>query len=517
MKTWFELCQEFSEQESIEPRWVECLQSFAITSGHDPLHCTSFESLEDLLSRIWGTLPRRIETEICTEVDAPQAALFVRRMKTVVSVLERQAAAHSTGRLLLAGLLSRLLEIVEGTAGLPRALRVRAAVDFFYSQAALMHHCSRVPQDKIRPWSRGTEDIEFKTLRNHIEHGCIVAQTALGPQRINLLRAGQGTLHMEAVNRSKQILQRIGLAQEAQERKALVAISGGFFLYSEPNIEPPSSRGDPVGLLLNSAKVISAPVFNRATLAQAIGGDFQIQQQGLEGCRFLLRGQPTSILSVNSTELIDHGVVAFSRAWGLKAFPGAQCSVVGEQVLEISTHDPLPIPLNGYVLRFPGDSPALPPRGGNLRLWLPDWRQDWISAMAGGPLLVEDGRPLLEPRAEDFIATAPPRTFSEDETGDLNLLPRMAVGLDPAGTLYLAAVDGRNFHHALGLTLGALAELMIGLGCDRAMNLDGGSSKRMVIEGTVVDQSSTEIQDSSGIDTPQNQRPVRSALFFSSR
>jgi len=135
-------------------------------------------------------------------------------------------------------------------------------------------------------------------------------------------------------------------------------------------------------------------------------------------------------------------------------------------------------------------------------------------------LLVEEGKACSDLRAEDFVATAPPQTFSGDETGDLNLLPRLAVGLDPAGTLYLAAVDGRDFHHALGLTLGALSELMIGLGCDRAMNLDGGSSKRMVVEGQIVDRSSTEVRDNieDGLEEKaEHQRPVRSALFFSPR
>jgi exopolysaccharide biosynthesis protein len=87
----------------------------------------------------------------------------------------------------------------------------------------------------------------------------------------------------------------------------------------------------------------------------------------------------------------------------------------------------------------------------------------------------------------------------------------MAAGIDERGTLSLVAVEGRDFQHALGLTLGALSELMIGLGCTRAMNLDGGSSKRMIVSGRQVDRSSTEVLQSRD---PAPQRPVRSAVFF---
>ena len=77
------------------------------------------------------------------------------------------------------------------------------------------------------------------------------------------------------------------------------------------------------------------------------------------------------------------------------------------------------------------------------------------------------------------------------------------------------SVDGRDFHQALGLSLGGLSELMIALGCYRAVNLDGGSSKRMVVQGKTVDHSSTEVQD--GSSEGSQQRPVRTALFFSAR
>lgn len=59
--------------------------------------------------------------------------------------------------------------------------------------------------------------------------------------------------------------------------------------------------------------------------------------------------------------------------------------------------------------------------------------------------------------------------------------PRTAVGLSRDGrTLIVAVVDGRQPGHSVGLTLPELADLMIKLGADEAINLDGGGSSSFV-------------------------------------
>lgn len=69
--------------------------------------------------------------------------------------------------------------------------------------------------------------------------------------------------------------------------------------------------------------------------------------------------------------------------------------------------------------------------------------------------------------------------------------PRTAVGLSQDGrTLVLAVVDGRRTG-ASGMTCGELAALLRGLGAYHAMNLDGGGSSTMYVQGQgVVNQPS---------------------------
>jgi hypothetical protein len=60
--------------------------------------------------------------------------------------------------------------------------------------------------------------------------------------------------------------------------------------------------------------------------------------------------------------------------------------------------------------------------------------------------------------------------------------PRTAVGLNPAGTrLWVLVVDGRAPGVAVGMSYDELAAEMLRLGCDRALNMDGGGSSVMAI------------------------------------
>jgi hypothetical protein len=159
-----------------------------------------------------------------------------------------------------------------------------------------------------------------------------------------------------------------------------------------------------------------------------------------------------------------------------------------------------PIPVNGLVLGLPTDPmadelvAALAP-GTPLRFTLPVVCGEGriVAAMAGGPLLLAHGQVKIDLAAEDFGPGLPPVTFGEDATGDQNLLPRLAWGILDDHRLVAVAVDGRNVERSLGETLDGLARLLRELGCHTALNFDGGSSKRMCVEGRVVDLSTTSL------------------------
>lgn len=112
---------------------------------------------------------------------------------------------------------------------------------------------------------------------------------------------------------------------------------------------------------------------------------------------------------------------------------------------------------------------------------------DWM--VSAGPFLVHGGRTvsqeeMLQPRfAGEFRPNGPAPTRFPFDT-DKTAAPRTAMGVTPAGGLKLVVVDGRRSgEHSCGLTLRGMSELMQWVGCESAINLDGGGSSVMAIEG----------------------------------
>ena len=106
------------------------------------------------------------------------------------------------------------------------------------------------------------------------------------------------------------------------------------------------------------------------------------------------------------------------------------------------------------------------------------WADQAKIIVGGGPLLLENGQVNVRTR-EEFIA-------SDIAWGRA---PRTALGLKRDGTLLLLVVDGRS-KQSKGLTLEELAIYFLRLGARDALNLDGGGSSIMVIDGQAVNHPS---------------------------
>ena len=94
-----------------------------------------------------------------------------------------------------------------------------------------------------------------------------------------------------------------------------------------------------------------------------------------------------------------------------------------------------------------------------------------------GPLLLEDGFPS---------------TVQEDFNNSLTAVrhPRSAVGLNENGDWIFVAVDGRSGLHASGATISELTEILRSNGVSYALNLDGGGSTEIIINGKIYNSPS---------------------------
>lgn len=91
----------------------------------------------------------------------------------------------------------------------------------------------------------------------------------------------------------------------------------------------------------------------------------------------------------------------------------------------------------------------------------------WTNMMVCGPVLLEDG--VVE-------------TYDSGNTHANARHPRSAVGITNDNRLILLAVDGRT-SDAAGMSCTELAQVMLELGCDDAINLDGGGSTTLWANG----------------------------------
>lgn len=133
----------------------------------------------------------------------------------------------------------------------------------------------------------------------------------------------------------------------------------------------------------------------------------------------------------------------------------------------------------------PKPSATFPSKG---IVWKPN------EAIGAGPVLIKDGKNENTWEAEMFDeASGVGPTYNN---------PRSAIGSAQTGYLIFFVCEGRNTIESIpGLTLEEIANLLLDIGCSEAINLDGGGSSCLLINGK-----------ETIIPSDGQQRPVTSAV-----
>ena len=315
---------------------------------------------------------------------------------------------------------------------------------------------------------------------------------ANGPWRINVLEADPKMVDVRVAHAYDAAIGLETTAALAERHGALAAINGGYF-YMEGLL-----AGDSRGALRIDGRVLSEPdrgrasvgFFDRDGVTRAVFGRLSLDGEihladgaavpfdGINRRRepseiivFTPDFHRTTLTPPGGTEVIvrDGRITAVRKGAGSSVIPstGVVLSIDAERTTEVLPR------------LHPGGQVSVETK---LISLLPDLKKEWRETdfiVSGGPLLLWKGNRLEEPEKESIS-----KVFF------LARHPRTAVGVRADGTLLFVTVDGRQPEESVGMSLPELTDLMLELRCVSAVNLDGGGSTTMVIEGRIVNRPS---------------------------
>jgi len=264
----------------------------------------------------------------------------------------------------------------------------------------------------------------------------------------------------------------------------LAAVNGDFF-----RIRPGPYRGDPLGLHIVRGELVSSP----------IGTSFWLDPCGLPHIeevtprfRAVGPGDLNLTFTLNQQRLPDKAVL-YTPTLG----PSTRTSSGRELILEQVDDKPwLPLRPGGRyqarlkAIRQQGNTPLSPDImvlsiGPGLDKNLPPIRVgDQITlslrthpdltgvqtALGGGPILLRQGKP---------------RTWKSPQPRH----PRTVVAWNRE-FIFLFVVDGRQPGLSIGMTYPEMATMLLQLGCQEALNLDGGGSSTFWLDGRLMNSPS---------------------------
>lgn len=293
--------------------------------------------------------------------------------------------------------------------------------------------------------------------------------TSQGPLEINILELNPqvATVTIKTSLATGLTLGKAPLSQIAKENGAFAAINASFF----------GSDGTPLGLYIEEGRLITEPIYNRTAVAITTDGRILIQPFAFAG-KVYLGEELLSVSGLNRQRYGDE-LIVYTRERGDSTRTNSFGTelVIKDGIVIARYQGDAPIPADGYVLSGHGifkEKLNQLELGAPCRLELrtqPDWEALNIKyAVGAGPLLVQEGAVKLTTQEEQFqLDIANGRA------------PRTALGFTEDGRILAVTVNGRRQGVSIGMTLTELAQYLVDLGCDYALNLDGGGSATMVI------------------------------------
>jgi hypothetical protein len=352
----------------------------------------------------------------------------------------------------------------------------------------------------------------FRQVHPGVEYAQVDYKIGDDPVKINLLRLDLKKVRLDVHHAMDASIGTETTSSIAHRKGAVAAINAGFF-----RLDASIYAGEAAGILQIDGQLLSESANDRAAIFIVnmrpytevyFGNPKTARTVSLAGSSFEIEGI--------DREPKDNELVMYTQRFHRTTLTGptaVEVAVIGNKVHRVYRgNGSNPIPENGYVLSAKGqigekissivgrnlgvtigwkDTGAPSPAEGS---WVRAW--GYVDITNGVSHLVRGGR--IELTWEKEKAS---RAFAE------NRHPRTAVAKLKDGKFLMITVDGRQPGVSVGMNLQELAEYLLSLGAVDAMNLDGGGSTTMFLDGKVVNQPSD----------PNGERKVGDALIVTLR
>lgn len=336
---------------------------------------------------------------------------------------------------------------------------------------------------------------DFKQTHDGVEYAQVETKLGTDPLKINLLRLDLKKVRLDVHHALDASIGTEKTSSIATRHGAIAAINAGFF-----RLDTSIYAGDAAGILQIDGEMLSESANDRAAI-------FLVNLRPYTEVYF---GNPTTgrVVVVGTKTFRIDGIDREPKAGELVMYTHrfhrttltsnaiVELAVISNKVHRVyrgTTSNP--IPENGFVLSASGpighELASLAKRNISVTIGRQDSRYpqltdlDWLRKSShtditnGVSHLVRDGKIQLTWQMEGAG-----KSFAETRH------PRTAVAKLKDGKFLLMTVDGRQPGVSVGMSLQELAEYLFSLGAVDAMNLDGGGSTTMFLDGKVVNTPS---------------------------
>jgi len=342
---------------------------------------------------------------------------------------------------------------------------------------------------------------DWKTLADGVEHAQVRREFSGKNVDINLLRLNLKKVRLDVHHALDKAIGLETTSSIASRKSAIAAINGGFF-----RLDKSAWAGEAVDILVVDGDLwsetngdrIAIRILNGSAKTEAWFDRFRTETS------VETQSYSTPVSGVNRQRSPDE-MVAYTPAFGRSTLTdslGAELifrSCTGTSLCAVTVIENggnSPIPADGFVLSI---GPSHPENTTRLVEWLKGKVDPFSMRIALSSRL--KGRPQFRLTPSDDVTSGLPLliknskidiTWQQEKASKLFVEtrhPRTAVAKLKDGKFLMLTADGRSEASA-GIDLYDLAKYMLELGALAAMNLDGGGSTTMFLDGKVVNKPS---------------------------